>query len=137
MDAARRTVDLSPDLRELLTLHRAQARDTRPDALVFPTKAGTAQTRHNVRRRILQPTIARANRVLAERGAATIADLTNHSLRRTYCALLYEAGASPAHVMAQLGHVDAALSLEVYTKVIARKRELGSASMRSCGRRTS
>jgi integrase len=123
--AARRTVDLSPDLREALLMHRQAARDTQPDALVFVTRAGTQQTRHNVRRRVLLPSVQRANQALVEAGMAPISELTNHSLRRTYCALAYEAGASPAFVMAQLGHVDAALSLEVYAKVVERTRDTG------------
>ncbi|TML54098.1 MAG: site-specific integrase [Actinobacteria bacterium] len=31
-------------------------------------------------------------------------EVTNHTLRRTFAALLYEAGASPAYVMSQIGH---------------------------------
>jgi len=42
--------------------------------------------------------------------------VTNHSLRRPFCALLYEAGATPASVMAQMGHTDASLALKVYSK---------------------
>jgi integrase len=57
---------------------------------------------------------------------APIAELTNHSPRRTYCALAYEAGASPAFVMSQLGHTCAALSLEVYAKVVERSRDTGA-----------
>ena len=33
--------------------------------------------------------------------------MTNHTLRRTFAALLYEAGASPAYVMSQMGHTSA------------------------------
>lgn len=52
--------------------------------------------------------------------------MTNHSLRRTFCALLYEAGASPAYVMSQMGHTSATLALEVYAKVMERKRDIGA-----------
>ena len=52
--------------------------------------------------------------------------MTNHSLRRTFCALLYEAGATPAYVMSQMGHTDASLALEVYAKVMERKRDTGA-----------
>jgi hypothetical protein len=51
--------------------------------------------------------------------------VTNYSLRRTFCALLYEAGATPADVMSQMAHTDASLALEVYSKVIERKRDTG------------
>jgi integrase len=56
----------------------------------------------------------------------SIEGVTNHSLRRTFCALLYEAGATPAYVMAQMGHTDASLALEIYTKVMERKRDTGT-----------
>jgi integrase len=42
--------------------------------------------------------------------------VTNHTLRRTFDSLLYEAGASPAYVMAQMGHTSSPLALEVYAK---------------------
>jgi len=38
---------------------------------------------------------------------------------------LYEAGASPAYVMSQMGHSSSSLALEVYSKVMNRKRETG------------
>jgi hypothetical protein len=41
--------------------------------------------------------------------------------------LLYEAGATPAYVMNQAGHESAAMALEVYAKVMARKRDTGAA----------
>jgi hypothetical protein len=39
--------------------------------------------------------------------------------------LLFEAGASPAYVMAQVGHKSAAMALEVYAKKMARSRDTG------------
>jgi hypothetical protein len=39
--------------------------------------------------------------------------------------LLYEAGASPAYVMAQIGHTSADLALEVYARKMERKRDTG------------
>jgi integrase len=52
--------------------------------------------------------------------------VTNHSLRRTFASLLYEAGATPAYVMSQMGHESSALALEVYTRVMDRKRDTGA-----------
>jgi integrase len=46
-------------------------------------------------------------------------------MRRTFASLLYESGASHAYVMAQMGHESAALALEVYSKVMERKRDTG------------
>ena len=42
-----------------------------------------------------------------------------HDLRRTFAALCFAAEASPAAVMQALGHTSAALSLEVYSRVVA------------------
>jgi hypothetical protein len=38
---------------------------------------------------------------------------------------LDEAGASPAYVMAQVGHTSSALALEVYAKNMERQRDTG------------
>jgi hypothetical protein len=38
---------------------------------------------------------------------------------------LYEAGASPAYVMSQMGHASSALALEVYAKKMELKRDTG------------
>ena len=55
-----------------------------------------------------------------------IADgVTNHTLRRTFASLLYEAGASPAFVMSQMGHTSADLALEVFARKMERKRDTG------------
>jgi integrase len=125
-DAGERVVDVSPLLLDELKLHRADAKRTAPDDLVFGTSRGTMRNRSNVTRQILAPAIARANVDLAKQGRTPIEGVTNHSLRRTFASLLYEAGASPAYVMAQMGHTDPALALEVYTKVMERNRDTGA-----------
>jgi integrase len=124
-DAGERVVDVSPWLLDELKLHRADSRFTGPDELVFPTGRGTIRNRSNVTRQILRPAIERANVELASTGRSPIEGVTNHSLRRTFCALLFETGASPAYVMAQMGHTDPALALAVYAKVMERKRDTG------------
>ena len=113
-------------LLDQLKLHRASASFDAPTDFVFATSRGTERNRSNITRQILQPAIARANVELAKTGRSPIEGVTNHSLRRTYCALLYEAGATPAYVMAQMGHTDASLALEVYSKVMERKRDTGA-----------
>ncbi|MGD0166894.1 MAG: site-specific integrase [Gaiellaceae bacterium] len=126
-DAGMRTVDLSPDLLDELKTHRAKAGSPEPDTLVFPTRNGTARDRNNVRTRVLAKTIERANKALAEAGRPAIQEgVTNHALRRTYASLLYEAGASPAYVMAQMGHTSSALALEIYARKMERSRDTGA-----------
>jgi len=124
-DAGVRVVDVIPMLLDELKAHRADARLAEPGALVFATSRGTSRDRSNVRQRVLQPAIKRANVELAKEGRTPIDGVTNHSLRRTFCALLYEAGATPAYAMNQMGHTDPALALAVYTKVMERKRDTG------------
>lgn len=124
-EAGERVIDLTPDLLDELKVHRADARYAEPNDLVFPTSTGTMRHRSNVTRQILDPAINRANVELEKAGRNPIEGVTNHSLRRTFCALLYEADASPAYVMSQMGHTDASLALEIYAKVMERQRDTG------------
>lgn len=126
-DASRRTVDLSPDLLDELKAHKARSSYSEPEDIVFPTRRGTARDRSNVRTRVLKQTIARANQKLDEAGRGPVQEgITTHTCRRTFASLLYEAGASPAYVMSQLGHTSSALALEVYAKKMERERDTGA-----------
>jgi integrase len=118
-----RTIDLTPLLREELTLHKAANPDADHDGLVFPTVRGTQRNRNNVRNRILLPTLDRANVARAKAGLPPIPHVTNHTLRRTFASVLYDAGATPTDVMAQMGHTSAALALEVYAKKMKRSSD--------------
>jgi integrase len=121
-----REVELSPALLDDLKLHRANARNGEPDGFVFPTARGTRMDRRNVARRILAPAVKRANEARAKAQRPAIREhITNHSLRRTFCSLLYKAGESPAYVMAQMGHTDAKMALEVYARKMNRTRDTG------------
>lgn len=125
-DAGVRVVDTSPDLRDELLAHKARAKASEPDDLVFPTRNGTARDRNNVRNRVLAGAIERANKARAKAGLPPIQGATNHTLRRTFASLLYEAGASPAFVMASMGHTNSALALEVYARKLERERDTGA-----------
>ena len=125
-EAGRRTVDLSPDLRDELLAKKAAAFNAEPGDLVFPTRTGTKRDRHNVRSRVLAGAVERANKKLADDGHAPIVGVTNHSLRRTFASLLYEAGASPSYVMGQMGHTSASMALEVYSRMMSRDRDTGA-----------
>lgn len=126
-DAGHRTVDLSPWLTEELATHKAGSRYVGSADFVFATRNGTKRNRSNITRQILRPSIDRSDAALTAAGLSPIqSHVTNHSLRRTFASLLYEAGATPAYVMAQMGHESSALALEVYAKVMERKRETGA-----------
>jgi integrase len=79
-----------------------------------------------VRGRVLATTIGEANRARNKARLPPIQEgVTNHTLRRTFASLLYEAGASPAYVMAQMRHTSSALALEVYARKMDRQRDTG------------
>lgn len=123
-----RDVDLWEELRERLALYKAQAPHTRPDDFVFATATGRADTRSNVAKR-LKRAVARANDQLADDHLPQIpADLSPHSLRRTFASLLYLRGENPVYVMHQMGHTDPKLALRIYTKVLGEQRRRGPGS---------
>jgi integrase len=119
-DTAERTVDLLPLLHEELTTLAAHGRDSA--SYVFPTRTGGCQNRSNIRRRVLTPSVERANERLTQQGAEPLPRaLTHHALRRTYASILYATREDPASVMDQMGHLSADLALEVYAKAIPRR----------------
>jgi len=46
--------------------------------------------------------------------------ITPHSLRRTFCSLLYALGEDPGVVMDEMGHTDPELALRVYRQAMRR-----------------
>jgi integrase len=65
----------------------------------------------------------RANEHLAKRKLPPLPRLTPHSLRRTFCSLLYALGESPPVVMAEMGHTDPALALGIYAQAMRRGKD--------------
>jgi len=117
-EAGVREVDLSPHLQEELATHKAGSAFSAPTDYVFPTRQGTRRDRNNVRSRVLQPAIRRANAALEEAERTPIPQgATFHSLRHTYASLMAEAGVDPAYTKAQIGHTDARFTMSVYTHV--------------------
>jgi integrase len=121
-----RAIDLTPMLLDELKAWKACARFVAADDLVFPTSKGRPLHRANISNRTLARAIERANSTLAEAGRPSIEGVTNHSLRRTFASLLYEAGASPAYVMSQMGHASSALAPEIYARKMERDRDTGA-----------
>jgi integrase len=104
--------------------YKAALGEVEPDAYVFPGQNGR-RDRNAVLRRVLRPTIKRANEALRKAGRASISPaVTFHSLRRTYASLMAEAGVDPAYTAAQIGHRSARFTLDVYTDV--GRRRLGA-----------
>jgi integrase len=128
-NAAARTVHVLPVLRDELTEWAATIPDRNPASLVFCASTGRAQSADNVRERVLRRAITKANERLAKDEDGNPrpdpdlipTNLTPHGLRRTYASLLFAYGESPVHVMEQMGHASATLTLAVCARVMSRR----------------
>ena len=128
-DAGRRRVKIRGALRdELLTLRSERSVDQ--DALVFPTRTGKKLGPDNFRNRVLAPALKRGNENRDTAGLAPLPKLTPHSLRRTFCSVLYALGEAPPVVMQEMGHTDPALAPRVYAQAM-RRDELQNAQLRA------
>ena len=87
---------------------------------MFATSEGKGQNASNVRGRVLERSIKRANGRLTEADEPPLPALTPHGLRRSFASLLYAIGESPPVVMAEMGHTDPALALAIYAQAMRR-----------------
>ena len=114
-DAADRTVELLPALRDELAVYAAGHRSREPEGRVFASGRGGRISESNVRSRGLAPAVEKANARLSQGGAEALPDgLTPHSLRRTFASILVALGRDPAVVMRQMGHTTPSMTLGVY-----------------------
>ncbi len=91
------------------------------DAPAFPTQRGTRRNKDNVRQKVVEPVVARANDNRARRDEPPIrAHVTPHTLRRTYITYAIAAGLDIPYVQAQVGHSDPTVTLAVYAQVMRR-----------------
>jgi integrase len=98
---------------------RASLTDPAPDSPFFPTRTGSRRTKDNIHARVLKPAIRRANE---RRGLPPLPkSVTAHTLRRTYISMMFAAGAEIPYVMAQVGHHDSKVTLEIYAQVLKRR----------------
>jgi integrase len=121
-EAGVRKVDLSPMLLDDLLAWRASLVDPAPDSPFFPTRTGNRRTKDNINARVLRPAVRRANERRAARGLPPLPKrVTAHTLRRTYISMMFAAGAEIPYVMAQVGHDDSKVTLEIYARVLKRR----------------
>jgi integrase len=114
-DAGMRQIDLLPALHDELAANKEQAPITAPSGFVFATAAGAELIQGNIRRRVLDKAVARANKSLIESGDVPLPDgLTPHKLRHTFASILVALGVDPGSVMDQLGHTDPGFTLRIY-----------------------
>jgi integrase len=107
-----RSVPLDPFVRPLLAKHLAEKVASTPDAWVFPSRDGTR--RSDKTRWFAVATQAAATRASIGRS------LTFHDLRRTYGAMLIEAGVDIYTVSRLLGHADVRITQAVYAPICGR-----------------
>jgi integrase len=120
-DAGRRRVKVRGALRDVLLELRGRHQDTDQNAYVFGTSRGGQQSPDNFRSRVLRSAVTRANENLAASDLPPLPErLTPHSLRRTFCSLLYALGEDPGVVMDEMGHTNPALALRVYRQAMRR-----------------
>jgi integrase len=121
-DAGIRKVDLSPMLLDDLLAWRASLNDPAPDSPFFPTRTGRRRTKDNIDARVLRPAVRRANERRERRGLPPLPKrVTAHTLRRTYISMMFAAGAEIPYVMAQVGHEDSKVTLQIYARVLKRR----------------
>jgi integrase len=121
-DAGIRKVDLSPMLLDDLLAWRASLNDPAPDSPFFPTRTGRRRTKDNINARVLRPAVRRANERRERRGLPPLPkQVTAHTLRRTYISMMFAAGAEIPYVMAQVGHEDSKVTLEIDARVLKRR----------------
>jgi len=120
-DAGRRRVKIRGALQDVLLELRGRHQDTEQSAYVFGTSRGGQQSPDNFRSRVLRAAIDRANENLTADGLPPLPErITPHSLRRTFCSLLYALGEDPGVVMDEMGHTNPALALRVYRQAMRR-----------------
>lgn len=82
---------------------------------MFATEAKTEPKQSNIRRRVLDKAVDRANEKLTNSGDVPLPEgLTPHKLRHTFASILVALGVDPGSVMDQLGHADPGFTLRVY-----------------------
>jgi integrase len=119
-DAGRRKVKIRGALRDELLAVRGRRQEALQSAFVFPTSTGARTRAENFRKRVLKPAVMLADKRRAGVDLPPLPGrLTPHSLRRTFCSLLYALGETPP----VMGHTDAKLALNVYAQVMRRDED--------------
>jgi integrase len=116
-----RTVEISAALVEVLVDHvdrlRRAGLPTGPDAYAFPNRRGGRIDRGRAADIVRAAATAATERV-QQRGLPPLPNVTPHTLRRTYVSIALLASRFDIRwVMAQVGHADSAMTLDVYAQL--------------------
>jgi len=118
-----RTVDIHDDLLdEPAAYKQALGNRWQPTKPSFPNRRGGRLDRHAIARHVIAPAVTRADELRAEQGMPPIGQhVTPHTLRYTYIASMFAAGADQEYVAAQVGHEDITTTNRIYRYVLRRK----------------
>ena len=119
-----RRVDIHDDLQDELAAYKAARGDTwQPGNPAFLNARSKRWTRHAIAQHVIPPSLAEANRQRTEAGLPVIREeVTPHTLRYTYIASLFAAGADQEYVADQVGHEDVTTTNRIYRYVLQRRR---------------
>jgi integrase len=120
-EAGVRDVDIHGRLLSELLIYRAQFGSGNLDNPVFPSLTGGRRNKDNVRLRVVEPVVARADELRASRKQPPIhVHVTPQTFRRTYITYMLAAGYDIPYVQSQVGHLDPTVTLGVYAQLIRR-----------------
>jgi integrase/recombinase XerD len=119
-----RRVDIHDDLQDELAAYKAaRGAAWKPGMPAFLNARGKRWTRHAIAQHVIPPSLAEANRQRAKAGLPEIREeVTPHTLRYTYIASLFAAGADQEYVADQVGHEDVTTTNRIYRYVLQRRR---------------
>jgi len=121
-EAGVRQVNMTPWLHDELLAYRASRPDAALDEPAFPTRGGARRDGRNINRKVIAPAVRAADALRAERRQPPLpGSVTAHTFRRTFIALMLEAGAPVPYVQAQVGHEDPTTTLAIYAQVLKRR----------------
>jgi integrase len=118
-----RMIDIHDDLLDELSAYKHALGDRwQPTQPAFPNRRHHAHDRHAISRHVIAPFVTRADALRAEQGLPRIGQhVTPHTLRYTYIASMFAAGADQEYVAAQVGHEDITTTNRIYRYVLRRK----------------
>jgi integrase len=120
-EAGIRDVDVHGRLLSELQIFERLIGERPMDAPAFPTRTDTRRTKDNIRLRVIEPVVKRANQIRAARKRPPIhLHVTPHTFRRTYITYMLAAGHDIPYVQSQVGHLDPTLTLSVYAQLMRR-----------------
>jgi integrase len=118
-DAGVRKTKLQPVLRCILNERKGSLPPAQRDGLIFGTASGKPHSPSNVRR-LMAAVCERANANLADADHPPLPPITPHSLRRTWCSVMFALGESIPNVMADGGWANPNLPLRIYAQTMRR-----------------